>query len=115
MNFMTRIGTEKTMERRKSKMKKTIAIMVLFSFVLFACGSNKPIPINTEQGVKTYVFKQYGLLNTDQKNPNVEYQIVIGNIICSVIFFETIVVPIVLLGFYLYEPIGLVNKNIPKG
>ncbi len=91
-------------------MKKVISIMlVLAMLVVFTgCGDNKVIG-KTEYGT-------YGLFNQgDQKNPDVKYRLIIGNVVWSIILVETIVAPIYFLGFSLYEPIGAKHKNEVKG
>jgi len=88
---------------------KKVTIFILAIFLLTACGDPKAI-----QG-KTY--DTYGLLNeSNKKNPNIEYELILGNIIWSIILCETIVAPIYFIGFSLYEPIGPAKtQNTEKG
>ena len=90
-------------------MKKFIAILTIttFLFTFYGCGNNKEI--------KSKTYGTYGLLNeSDMKNPNVEYRLIIGNIIWSCILVETIIAPIYFIGFSLYEPVGI-KTTIEKG
>jgi hypothetical protein len=87
-------------------MKKLIALALCLSF-FYGCGDPKVI-----NGKK---YDTYGLLNANEKkNENIEYHLVVGSIICSVFFVETIIAPIYCLGFDLYEPVG-VKGNVEKG
>jgi hypothetical protein len=71
------------------------AVILLFS----SCANDKVI-----EG--TY-YESYGLLNSDdKKSDSIQYKLVTGNVVWSVIFCETIVVPVWLVGFSLYEPVG---------
>ena len=47
-------------------------------------------------------------------NPNIEYRLVMGNVIWSVILIETIVGTVYFVGFDLYEPIGKKNDIDPN-
>jgi len=100
-------------------MKKIICclIMVVFLLATISCGFDRNISVKVKEGeeeiVKTYKFQQYGLFNIDKRNPKVEYRVIVGNIIWSVILFETVVVPIILIGWYLYEPVGPAVEGQP--
>ena len=83
-------------------------LTVILVFGMMACGSTKVI-----EGVE---YDTYGLINkNDNRNPDVKYKIIIGNIIWSTILVGTIVAPIYFLGFSIYEPVGKKNPNAPKG
>ncbi len=89
-------------------MKKIIAIIIILVFLasFLGCADTKII-----DGVE---YDTYGLLNEDEKrNPDIQYEIVWGNIIWGVIFFETIVAPIYFFGFSMWEPVG--KKTLIKG
>jgi hypothetical protein len=84
-------------------MKKLIA--VLASLVLLS-GCAKPLMIENHE------YQTYGLLNEAKyKNSTLCYEVPVGNIVLSVIFIETIIVPIYILGFDLYSPVGLTNTD----
>lgn len=51
------------------------------------------------------MVEPYGLFNLNDKNPNVRYELSIGNVVLSTIFVGAIVPPIVLGGWYLWEPV----------
>jgi len=91
-------------------MKKILASIMIVVFLSLAagCGDTKTI-----KGVE---YDTYGLFNKDDnRNPDVKYRLVIGNIIWSVILVETIIAPIYFLGFSLYEPVGVKDSSEPKG
>ena len=91
-------------------MKKVICFMMIavFCVTILGCGNTKNI-----NGV---TYDTYGLFNqADKKNDAIQYRIIIGNIVWSCILVETIIAPIYFLGFSIYEPVGIKNKNAPKG
>lgn len=88
-------------------MRKYIAIVFL-SLMLSGCADPKVI-----DGIK---YDTYGILNADEKkNPNIEYRMVWGNLVWSLILCETIIAPFYFIGFSMYEPIGKLDPNKPKG
>lgn len=53
-------------------------------------------------------FKPYGVFNkSDNKNDMIEYDWTGGNLFWSIVFSETIVVPILIVGYDWWEPQGL--------
>jgi len=42
----------------------------------------------------------------EDKRPDVEYEVSVGNVIVGAIFIETAIIPIVIAGWYLWEPVG---------
>jgi len=76
-----------------------IALLCVFSFFLFGCGNTKVI-----NGVE---YDTYGLINADKKkNPEIEYEVIWGNVIWGAVLVETIIAPIYFFGFSLFEPVG---------
>jgi len=50
-------------------------------------------------------------LNKDTKqNPNIEYELVWGNLIWGCVLVETIIAPVYFFGWSLWEPIGVKPK-----
>lgn len=84
--------------------KKIISIIIAFVMILIfcCCGSDKKICSHDKCGV----YKQFGIADSHIRDENIEYELVIGNVIWSIILIETVAVPIILLGWYLYEPVG---------
>lgn len=84
-------------------MKKAI-ILIMIALMFVSCADEKRI-----DGVK---YQPYGLLNRDSRyDESIKYEVSAGSVILSVIFIETIIIPVYLIGFRLYEP---VNQNIVK-
>jgi len=89
--------------------KKIVSIILCLSlfFMFTACASDKVI-----DGKE---YTSYGVINKDEvRNENIEYSLVVGNVIWSIILFETIVMPIYFIGFSMYEPVGKKKKDNGK-
>lgn len=84
-------------------MKKLISIIVVSVLLTVNCAGTKMLN-GTE-------YKSYGVLSTDRKKENVCYETRKKSIVLSIIFCETIIVPLVLLGYKLFEP----EKTIDQG
>lgn len=87
-------------------MKKLLSILLigcLLAISAIGCANSKVI-----NGVK---YQPYGLVNeNDMKSPNIKYRVSIGNVFWGCLFFETIFAPVVIGGWYLYEPIGVADS-----
>lgn len=79
-------------------MKRFVSLIVTLVMLVFftACGSG------LSHGGKRY--EQVGLFNQELKSECVVYQINPGNVALSIIFSETVFVPIILIGWHLWEP-----------
>lgn len=86
-------------------MKKLI-FFILTLFILSSCAENYTFE---KDGIEV-TATPYGWLNKEDKINNVIYKVNIENVIISAIFCETIVVPVILTGTQLYEPIGYNDK-----
>lgn len=76
--------------------------------MLTGCGSDKTI-----NGVK---YGTYGLFNkSEQRNDDIAYKLIVGNLVWSIILVETIIAPIYFIGFSMYEPVGANNNTKIKG
>ncbi len=80
-------------------MKKFLVILTI-SLFLFACADSKDLKIN---GELTKV-DPYGWFDQDEKVECVNYRICVVNIVLSIIFSETLIVPILVTGTQLWEP-----------
>ena len=90
--------------------KKILSLFVALTmlFALSGCGDVKMV-----SGI---IYDTYGFINeSDKKNPDIEYRLIIGNIVWSVILFQTIIAPIYFIGFSIYEPVRIKDKTLPKG
>lgn len=82
----------------KKTMSWLLSIILILMLFVTGCGNTKVI-----RGVE---YDTYGLFSLNKANENVEYKIIIGNVIFGIILFETIVAPVYFFGFSLYEPVG---------
>jgi len=97
------------------RMKKIISLILVLMLALefSGCASRKNITTTTDNNTVTRTYEPYGLLSLNNKNPNIRYKISVGNVVLSVILCETIVVPVILIGWYAYEPVGpIINSNM---
>ena len=110
-------NTEWTKEDNKMKILVSILLdllLVIYFVTVGGCSQKKYICLGKDNKTQCYTFKPYGLFNTEERNPNVKYEVSIGNVIWSVLLSESIAVPLVLIGWYLYEPVGKkMDHNIP--
>jgi hypothetical protein len=78
-------------------MKKLLFAAILAS-LLAGCGNDKVI-----EGVH---YPTFGVANDDaQRNPKIQYEISAGSVIWAVLLCETIVFPIYIIGWDLYQPV----------
>jgi hypothetical protein len=85
-----------------------IVLIVMFASMSMGCGDTKVI--------KGTEYDTYGLITkSEKKNPDIEYRVIVGNVVWSVILVETLIAPIYFLCFSLYEPVCLKSESKPKG
>lgn len=88
-------------------MKKLIGVFVAL-LLLTSCADSKKFVIEG----KEVTVEPYGWANQDAKKvEGVVYQMNAGNVFWDIILFETIIVPIYLTGWQLYEPIAYIPEN----
>lgn len=81
-----------------------VCVLLMFAVSIIGCSDNK-----TLEG-KTYV--PYGLATQEQhKNHNVLYKVNLINVVIAVVLIETIIVPIYIIGWDLWEPYDLKNNQ----
>ena len=72
--------------------------------ILTSCADSKVLIINNQ---KTLV-KPYGWANKNSRyNDKVVYEPVVGNVVWSILGIETIIVPVWLTGWQLFEPVSV--------
>lgn len=100
-------------------MKKFISILLIISMITFVigCSNSKNIEYTDPNShvTKTYRFEPIGIFNMDEKNPNIYYSFSLGNIFWCIVFSETIIIPIILIGWYLWEPEYQTYPTYPLG
>jgi len=52
------------------------------------------------------VIQPYGLFNPEDKKEDIQYKVSMGSVIVGALSFETIVFPVYIFGWNLYEPIS---------
>ena len=86
-------------------MKKFISLLIVIVFVGFISGCSSSKSFKFKDGSEK-VCEPYGLFDEDTvKDNRVKYKIVTSNLIWGIILIETIFVPIIIVGHYLYEPV----------
>lgn len=76
---------------------------ILLCTVLFSsCADSKDFIINGKQ----VTVEPYGWFDLDAKNDSINYKVNTGNVVWCIILSETIVVPVILTGNSLYEPVS---------
>jgi uncharacterized lipoprotein NlpE involved in copper resistance len=89
-------------------MKKLIVILLLISLVIMGCGNSKTI-----DGVE---YDTIGIISQEEdKNPNIQYKPIWGNIIWGSLLSGTLIAPIYFFGFSMWEPVGKKDNNKLKG
>ena len=83
-------------------MKKFLLSCIVMLLLLTSCADSKTFEIDGKQ-VKV---EPYGWFDETQKNDSINYRVNTGNVVLSVVFCETIVVPILLTGNELWEPVS---------
>lgn len=79
----------------------------MVSLLLSGCAQSKII-----NGVQ---YEPYGVINRkDERKFQVEYERKKSSVVLSILLFETIVVPFVLIGFWMYEPVKLKEGVKPE-
>ena len=77
-------------------MKKIICIVLVVAVMaLSGCGHPKTINGTT--------YPTRGLFQ--EKNPNIHYEVSVGNVVWSIILVETIIAPVYFVGWSIYNPI----------
>lgn len=91
-------------------MKKLFGLLLIAIIALSSCADSKTF--ERADGTK-FVAEPYGWANYQTKKiEGVTYEACIGNIVLDVIAVETIVIPILLTGWELYEPVSFVEPNV---
>ena len=76
---------------------------VLCCLLVVGCADNKTF---RRADGSEFTATPYGWLNKENKVDSVEYELCGANIVLSIVFGETVVAPILLTGYELYEPVS---------
>ena len=82
-------------------MKKVFLLLILILSIV-SCADSKEFTIDN----KEVTVEPYGWFDETQKNDSINYKVNTGNIILSVVFCETVIVPVLLTGTELWEPVS---------
>jgi hypothetical protein len=83
-------------------MKKILIILLSFTILFSSCAHSKYMVIEEE----ITLVKPYGWVNKKaQKRDDVKYELSAGTIAFSLIFFNTLFIPVWLTGWKLYTPV----------
>lgn len=92
-------------------MKVKILSVFLIALMLFAsCATPKIFDFSTRNSSGEVIeyneieVEPYGMFNQKTKNDSIKYRVSVGNVVWSVLLSETVVVPVILCGWYLWEP-----------
>lgn len=78
--------------------RRLVSTMLAAALCLTACGNNKTI-----NGTDA---PTYGLLNQDaNKRADVVYEVSFGSVVCAILFIETAIVPVYIVGWDLWQPV----------
>jgi len=76
-------------------MRITIAV-ALCAALLSGCG---------EKSICGKQYSGYGLFTQDEKVESIKYKVSVSSVIVAVVFSETIIVPLLIVGLDLWEPV----------
>ena len=93
-------------------MKKLLLFsLIAVMFTISSCADSKVLELNGQRKE----FQPYGWADYEElKNDSIQYKTNIGNIVLDVIFCQTIVVPVWLTGWQLYEPVKVKDLYVQQ-
>ena len=96
---------------------KTLLVFCLLSLMLFtSCASDKVIEVNGQR----VEAPAYGLVNRSSKEvPGIRYEISFGSVAVCFLFSPSVLIPLYVIGWDLYEAVGvqqpiIVNPPLSK-
>jgi hypothetical protein len=90
-------------------MKRLTTVLLLTILTLVAgCGADAKTINGTH-------YDTFGLFSLDEESPDVHYKLSGMSIVWSIVFSETLIVPIYFIGFDLYEPVRLKDTAVKGG
>lgn len=80
--------------------RSLLALTLASCLALAACGAD-------EKTIDNITYGTYGLVNqSEMHNPNIHYELSGWSIFWSVVFCETVIVPVYFIGWDLYQPVA---------
>ena len=91
-------------------MKNCVLFMTLLCVGLMFCGCSEDKTFKKSDGTE-FVAVPYGWMDSDKKIDGVQYELSTSTIVLSVVFSETLAVPVLLTGLELWQPIAYVEPK----
>lgn len=82
--------------RKAGEMKIVTTLLIGSLLFLSGCGEKK---------ICGKEYSSYGLFTLGEKDESIKYKFSFSSIFLSVVFSETLMVPVLFIGFALYEPV----------
>lgn len=90
------------------KILKILSFCLLLGVLFTSCAEPKTFKDSSKN---EFTAEPFGWANEAKKIDTVVYEVSAGNVALSIIFSETVVVPVYLTGWALYEPVRLKNAT----
>lgn len=91
----------------KSKNQK-LGLLVVAALILFlavsGCAKSKELCFKENGRTICERIEPYGLFDSEKQIKNVKYSVSWGNVALGVILCETVIAPVIIFGWYLFEP-----------
>ncbi len=90
-------------------MKRLMCTIIIIT-TLIGCGNSRIVNGKQREtiGLVNILVNDSSIL--EPKWPDVQYKMIMGNVIWGIILCETVVAPIYFFGFSMFEPIGTLKK-----
>lgn len=92
-------------------MKKLLIFVCMIGLIILSsCSEGKTFDVKNQEGETVKITaKPYGIFNGSDKIVGVQYKVCPEDIVMSIIFSETLIIPIYCIGWDLWEPVSLTN------
>ncbi|MCW8965775.1 MAG: hypothetical protein OQK82_03680 [Candidatus Pacearchaeota archaeon] len=90
-------------------MKKILSLVLICSVLLTSCADSLTYVNGQGQSVTA---KSTGIFNKEKRDPNVNYELCVGNVVWTVILCETLVMPLYFVGWSIMEPVSVKQQPI---
>lgn len=90
-------------------MKQLLSIVLIFSVLLTSCADTLEY---TNSDGEQVVAESTGAFNKSKRDPNVEYELCVGNVVWSIILVETLIAPLYFIGWSIMEPVSVKQATI---
>jgi len=90
-------------------MKKMLSVVLILSILMTSCADS--LTYENGQGQKVTVTST-GVFNKGDRDPNVNYELCVGNVVWSIILVETFFAPVYFVGWSIMEPVSVRQQVI---